>query len=49
VGLAVSQKQEQYVIVILGAPNKAHRLEVVKDMMYNHVLDQNIEYQLDLQ
>ena len=49
VGLAVNQRQEQYVIVILGSPNKAHRLEVVKDMMYNHVLDQNIEYHLDLQ
>ena len=49
VGLAVNQHHEQYVIVVLGAPNKAHRLEVVKDMMYNHVLDQNIEYHLDLQ
>jgi D-alanyl-D-alanine endopeptidase (penicillin-binding protein 7) len=49
VGLVVSQKQEQYVIVVLGAPNKAHRFEVVKDMMYNHVLDQNIPYSLDLQ
>jgi D-alanyl-D-alanine endopeptidase (penicillin-binding protein 7) len=49
VGLAVSQKQQQYVIVVLGAPNKAHRFEVVKDMMYNHVLDQNIPYSLDLQ
>ena len=49
VGLAVTQRQEQYVIVVLGSPNKAHRLEVVKNMMYNHVLDQNIPYSLDLQ
>lgn len=49
VGMAVSQKNEQYVIVVLGAPNKAHRFAVVKDMMYNHVLDQNIPYSLDLQ
>lgn len=49
VGMAVNQHQEQYVIVVLGAPNKAHRFAVVKDMMYNHVLDQNIPYSLDLQ
>jgi D-alanyl-D-alanine carboxypeptidase len=49
VGLAVSQKQEQYVIVVLGAPNKSQRFAVVKDAMYNHVLDQNIPYSLDLQ
>ena len=49
VGMAVNQRQEQYVIVVLGAPNKAHRFAVVKDMMYNHVLDQNIPYSLDLQ
>ena len=49
VGMAVNQREEQYVIVVLGAPNKAHRFAVVKDMMYNHVLDQNIPYSLDLQ
>jgi len=49
VGLAVNQRQDQYIIVVLGAPNKAHRFAVVKDMMYNHVLDQNISYRLDLQ
>ena len=49
VGMAVNQRHEQYVIVVLGAPNKTHRFEVVKDMMYNHVLDQNIPYSLDLQ
>ena len=49
VGMAVNQHQEQYVIVVLGAPNKAYRFAVVKDMMYNHVLDQNIPYSLDLQ
>jgi D-alanyl-D-alanine endopeptidase (penicillin-binding protein 7) len=49
VGLAVNQRQDQYVIVVLGSPNKAHRFAVVKDMMYNHVLDQNISYRMDLQ
>jgi D-alanyl-D-alanine endopeptidase (penicillin-binding protein 7) len=49
VGMAVSQRQDQYVIVVLGAPNKAHRFAVVKDMMYNHVLDQNIDYHLEPQ
>lgn len=49
VGMAVNQRQDQYVIVVLGSPNKAHRFAVVKDMMYNHVLDQNIPYSLDLQ
>jgi D-alanyl-D-alanine endopeptidase (penicillin-binding protein 7) len=49
VGLVVNQRQDQYVIVVLGSPNKAHRFTVVKDAMYNHVLDQNIPYSLDLQ
>lgn len=49
VGLAVNQREDQYVIVVLGAPNKAHRFTMVKDAMYNHVLDQNIPYSLDLQ
>jgi D-alanyl-D-alanine endopeptidase (penicillin-binding protein 7) len=49
VGMAVNRHQDQYVIVVLGSPNKAHRFAVVKDMMYNHVLDQNIPYSLDLQ
>jgi len=49
VGMAVNQHQDQYVIVVLGSPNKAHRFTIVKDAMYNHVLDQNIPYSLDLQ
>lgn len=49
VGMAVNQHQDQYVIVVLGSPNKSHRFAVVKDAMYNHVLDQNIPYSLDLQ
>jgi len=49
VGMAVNQRQDQYVIVVLGSPNKAHRFTIVKDAMYNHVLDQNIPYSLDLQ
>lgn len=49
VGMAVNQREDQYVIVVLGSPNKAHRFTMVKDAMYNHVLDQNIPYSLDLQ
>lgn len=43
VGLVAEQNKQQYVIVVLGSPNKSKRLETVKDIMYNHVLDQNLQ------
>lgn len=45
VGLVVEQNAQQYVIVVLGSRNKAERLSTVKDIMYNHVLDQNLQSQ----
>lgn len=43
VGLVSEQDKQQYVIVVLGSPNKSERLKTVKDVMYNHVLDQNLQ------
>jgi hypothetical protein len=33
------------VIVVLGSRNKTERLNTVKNIMYNHVLDQNLQTQ----
>ena len=43
VGLVANQNGQQYVIVVLGSRNKAQRLSTVKNIMYNHVLDQNLQ------
>ena len=45
VGLVAEQNAQQYVIVVLGSRNKTERLNTVKDIMYNHVLDQNLQTQ----
>ena len=45
VGLVTEQNGQQYVIVVLGSRNKAERLTTVKNIMYNHVLDQNLQTQ----
>ena len=45
VGLVAEQNGQQYVIVVLGSRNKAERLTTVKNIMYNHVLDQNLQTQ----
>ena len=45
VGLVAEQNGQQYVIVVLGSRNKAERLNTVKNIMYNHVLDQNLQPQ----
>ena len=45
VGLVANQGEQQYVIVVLGSRNKAERLNTVKNIMYNHVLDQNLQPQ----
>lgn len=39
VGLSVERARQQYVIVVLGAKNKLHRLSTIKEIMHNHVLD----------
>jgi D-alanyl-D-alanine endopeptidase (penicillin-binding protein 7) len=45
VGLVTEQNGQQYVIVVLGSRNKTERLNTVKNIMYNHVLDQNLQTQ----
>ena len=45
VGLVAEQNGQQYVIVVLGSRNKTERLTTVKNIMYNHVLDQNLQTQ----
>lgn len=42
VGMLVEQGKQQYVVVVLGAKNKKERLETVKDIRYNHVVDTNL-------
>lgn len=42
VGMVVEQNQQQYVIVVLGSKNKKQRLDTVKDIRYNHVVDTNL-------
>ena len=44
VALLVEQSQRQYVIVVLGSRTKQARLDTVKNLMYNHVREQNIKY-----
>ena len=43
VGLVVQQNNKKYVIVILGSRTKAERLQTVKNIMNNHVADQNLQ------
>jgi hypothetical protein len=40
--MVVEQNKQQYVIVVLGSKNKKQRLETVKDIRYNHVVDTNL-------
>jgi D-alanyl-D-alanine endopeptidase (penicillin-binding protein 7) len=43
VALVVETNHQQRAIVVLGAPNKSRRIDTVQDIMYNHVLDQNLQ------
>ena len=42
VGMVVEQNKQQYIVVVLGAKNKKERLNTVKDIRYNHVVDINL-------
>jgi len=42
VGMLVEQGKQQYIVVVLGSKNKKERLNTVKDIRYNHVLDVNL-------
>ena len=43
VALVVENQKQRRVIVVLGERNKARRTDTVQDIMYNHVLDQNLQ------
>lgn len=41
-GLVVDQKQQQYIIVVLGSQTKQDRIRTVEKVMYNHVIDNQL-------
>ena len=41
--LVVQHEKQRRVIVVLGERNKSRRTDTVQDIMYNHVLDQNLQ------
>lgn len=43
VALVVEHQKQRRVIVVLGERNKTRRIDTVQDIMYNHVLDQNLQ------
>jgi D-alanyl-D-alanine endopeptidase (penicillin-binding protein 7) len=43
VALVVEHQKQRRVIVVLGERNKARRTDTVQDIMYNHVLDENLQ------
>jgi D-alanyl-D-alanine endopeptidase (penicillin-binding protein 7) len=43
VALVVEHEKQRRVIVVLGEKNKTRRTDTVQDIMYNHVLDQNLQ------
>jgi len=43
VALVVEHQKQRRVIVVLGERNKSRRIDTVQDIMYNHVLDQNLQ------
>ena len=42
VGMVVEQNKQKYVVVVLGSRNKRERLETVKNIRYNHIVDANL-------
>lgn len=42
VSMVVEQNRQQYVVVVLGSKNKKQRLDTVKEIRYNHVVDVNL-------
>jgi len=42
VSMVVEQNRQQYIVVVLGSKNKKQRLDTVKDIRYNHVVDVNL-------
>ena len=44
--MMVEQNNQQYIVVVLGSKNKKERLNTVKDIRYNHVVDTNLRDQV---
>ena len=42
VGMVVEQSNQKYVVIVLGSRNKRERLETVKNIRYNHIVDTNL-------
>lgn len=42
VGMVVEQHNQKYAVVVLGSQNKRERLETVKNIRYNHIVDTNL-------
>lgn len=42
VGMVVEQNNQKYVVVVLGSRNKRERLETVKNIRYNQIVDTNL-------
>jgi hypothetical protein len=40
--MVVEQNNQKYVVVVLGSRNKRERLETVKNIRYNHIVDTNL-------
>jgi len=42
VGMMARQNNQVYAVIVLGAKSKKQRLDTVKDLRYNHFIDQNL-------
>ncbi len=42
VAMVVEKFNNTYVVIVLGAKNKAHRIDTVKEVMYNHIIDEKV-------
>lgn len=42
VGLLAEHNKQEYIVVVLGSRNKKERLDTVKDIRYNHIVDINL-------
>ncbi len=42
VAMVVEKFNNTYVVIVLGAKNKAHRIDKVKEIMYNHIVDEKV-------
>jgi D-alanyl-D-alanine endopeptidase (penicillin-binding protein 7) len=42
VAMVVEKFNKTYVVIVLGAKNKSHRIDKVKEVMYNHIVDEKV-------